>query len=621
MNQLTPFLLLALVLPCSAQVQVSGRITHPRFDGGETMFLSPILCFASQPGARGEARSFRSWETEPAGWYRIVGEPGDYTLMFTQPAHYFRPLALNHIFLRDGDKVDGLGVTPRFDFACFFEGAWDTKPATEYFQLFTAQGRSVTSVGFKFAHDGVDGAGPGGQDVLISVHRQAASTPDQWPQVGPTATVLKVDCGGPKNYSWSAAWNSGEVPLAPGETYAVRLRAAQPGGAFQAFWKPETGATNDCYRIGKDGSAGFAGHRLWLAVGTDNNGLLIPYNKRVHQQFKEFGGFANRWAQTYVAQGRSLASVILYAATGGAQPSLARQRVMVRVRQDGPGGALVGQPKIAIGNGNYTGDASWGMFGVAYAPGEVPLTPGQTYALEWESIENYETLHGFVNIKGQVSDDRPGFNPYRKVPPDQYEPGTAYKFGQDRVDFDLDAQIIEYEISTNKAPGPDVLVNGSMEAAEQNLPAGWRTFAINPDTQFLHFADGPHNTNHTARVIGGSATGKKVDGGFVQAVGKLNRFDTYLLAGQVRSSWPVDLEHQCWVGYDSTGQTENPLAETIRWQLLPGIHGVFVDYASEPIRPKSDSISLWLRARTTLTGDYRFTADFDNFTLRRVTKE
>ena len=123
---------------------------------------------------------------------------------------------------------------------------------------------------------------------------------------------------------------------------------------------------------------------------------------------------AKRWAQTYVAQGRGLAGAVLYAAVSGAQPPLARQRTTVRVRHGGPDGPRVGIEKIAIGNGNYTGDASWGVFAVAFAPGEVPLTPGDTYAIEFESIENQETLGGFVNIKKQVSDGRAAFNPYRK---------------------------------------------------------------------------------------------------------------------------------------------------------------------------------------------------------------
>jgi hypothetical protein len=187
--------------------------------------------------------------------------------------------------------------------------------------------------------------------------------------------------------------------------------------------------------------------------------------------------------------------------------------------------------------------------------------------------------------------------------------------------FDLDMQIIEYETDAVPAPGPDRLKNGEMETAAEGLPSDWKTFAILPETGFTNFVDGPQNTNHTARVLGGSATGKKADGGFCQRVEGLSRFDTYRLAGQLRSSWPVDLEHQCFVGWDPTGQAKNPQAETIRWKTLPPLHGVWVDYQSEPIRPRTNAVSVWLRARTTQVNDYRFTADFDHFSLRRIPTE
>ena len=183
---------------------------------------------------------------------------------------------------------------------------------------------------------------------------------------------------------------------------------------------------------------------MCMAVSSDCDGLVVPYNKRIQKKFVEFAGFDKSWSQTYIARGKGLAGVILYTATSGVQPSLMKQRARVTVRQGGPGGKIIGTEKIAIGNGNYTGDASWGVFGAAFAPGEVTLEPGKTYAVEFESIENYDTLHGFVNIKGQVSDDKPGFNPYRKVPPDNYPQGTAYRKRTDKQPFDLDMQIVEY---------------------------------------------------------------------------------------------------------------------------------------------------------------------------------
>jgi len=421
----------AVLLSCwvaagQGQVVLEGRLLCPAHPGSDDRVpMTAVYCFASLSGADAQAVGFRTWETHPAGWYHLSGSEGRHSMVFSDPAGFARPVVLTNQFVTCGTTVNRV-VRCVFDYHEFHQGTWDTKPATDYYQTFVAGGTSITQVGFKLATDGVDGAGPDSQDIVISIHRKGPGTPQTWAQVGPPAVVLDVDCGGPKNYWWSAGWDSGQVVTEPGQTYAVHLRSEAAGGSFQAFWRALEASSQECFRVGKDGSEGWSAHALCMAVGSDSDGLLIPYNKCVHKKFGEFAGFDRSWSQTYVAQGRGLASVILYAATSGVQPSLMRQRVKVRIRHDGPGGDMVGIPKVAVGNGNYTGDASWGVFGVSFAPGEVPLEPGELYAVEFESIEDYHTLHGYVNIKGQVSDDRPGFNPYRKHPRDGYAAGTAY---------------------------------------------------------------------------------------------------------------------------------------------------------------------------------------------------
>jgi hypothetical protein len=55
------------------------------------------------------------------------------------------------------------------------------------------------------------------------------------------------------------------------------------------------------------------------------------------------------------------------------------------------------------------------------------------------------------------------------------------------------------------------------------------------------------------------------------------------------------------------------------WTLVGERQGMFESFLSEPIRPtKAGTISIWLRASTTLTEDYPFRADFDDFSLKRV---
>ncbi|GMU23856.1 MAG: hypothetical protein AMXMBFR13_39340 [Phycisphaerae bacterium] len=619
----------AVALPALGQVVMSGRLVHERVAGGNDMMpLTAVLFTASLDGPGSEARAFRTFEMEPAGWYFLPGSPGNYTMMITTPAGFVRPTILTNIYMADGQKVDR-PLSPSFDFAHFSQSAWDSKAASHYFQTFVAKGTSVTHVGFKVVHDGVDGIGPGAQNLLVSIHRKGDGTPDNWEQVGPTMPVLQVDSGGPKDYTWSAGWNSGEVPTKPGETYAVHLRAENPDGKFQAWWRPDEDQTTDCYRIGEAGKTGWQNADLWMAVDGDGDGLKIPYNKRVHRHFVELTHLRKVWSQTYVAQGRGLAGVVLYMATSGIQPGITRQRAIVRVRQGGPEGKVVGIEKIAIGNGNFTGDASWGMFCVAYAPGEVSLTPGQTYCLEFESLENIETLHGYVNIKGMVSDDRPGFNPYKKAAPDVYENGQAFMDGSEPQDFDLDMQIVEYERPVENwaraVHEKNLLVNGDMERGElddgKEKPGraeGWGTFAVEPATRHTVVTDLTNEKSRVLRVLGGSATGKPADGGFVQRVEGLSRFETYRVSGQVRCSWPMTHETRCRVGLDPTGQTDDPNASTIQWTKLPAVHGIFVPYGSEPVRPEKESISVWLRGETKMAGDYPFRADFDDFALQRV---
>ncbi len=612
----------------SAQVVFKGRYILPRYPGSDSMeALSAVHVFATA-GPDTQSIGFRTWETDPAGWLYLPGAEGRYTVVFTDPAGYVRPKILSNQFLADGDIVDQT-LSSVFDDWDMSLVAWDDKPASDYFQTFIARGSSITQVGFKLATDGVDGPGPQGQTLLLSIHKKTDGSPDTWPQVGTDAVVLNVDCGGPKNYWWSAGWNSGEVPTIPGQTYAVHLHAQSPQGRFQVFWRPIENALASVFRKGDRGDTGWLNRHLCMTIASDSDGLVIPYNKRIHAKFVELSGFDRRWSQTWRAQGKSLASVVLYAATGGAQPSLMRQRVAVRIRKGGHDGPVVGVEKIAIGNGNYTGDASWGLFGVAFAPGEVDLIPGETYAAEFESIENDYTLHGFVNIKGDVSDDRPGFNPYKKHSLDIYEPGRAFRKGIEPQDFDLDMQITEYENSPahwdQQVEGKNLVTHGDMNkvSSVENTTntidlQGWKRFAPEPATGFAQVPESPDNPNPVIRIFGGSSTKKPADGGFAQKVSALNKNETYRLSARVRSTWPVDEKHACMIGFDPTGQDSDPAAPSIQWTTLPGVHGKFIPYQSRPIRPRADSISVWIRGKTMLTEDYRFEAEFDDVALHKV---
>lgn len=618
------------------QVVISGRVRTPRVTGStDLMPIGAMFVYASLDGSGSQSLGSRTWETDPGGWYRVSGSAGRYSMLFSNPGDGFRPAILTNVFTERGQQFD---ISPELtlDYAMFELKGWDTKAAHTYYQPFTARGKSITEVNFRLASDGVDGQGPGSQNMKLAIVEMGPGNPHEWKQVGPEVIVRDVDTGGVKNYAYGAGWNSGEVPTSPGRRYAVRLSAEKPDGRFQPFWDKAVSGKG-CYREGgAPGSAdGWTGNDMWLAVGGDSDGLLIPYNKRVLKQYDDLEktGSAKKWTQTYVAQGRSLASVVMYAAWSGVQPGLFRQRAVVRVREGGPNGPVVGVQKIATGNGMHTGDASWGTCGAVYSPGEVPLKRGKTYALEFESIENIESLHDYVDIKNHPTNVTPSIHPYAKAAPDTYKRGRAYENGKP-MDFDLDMQIVEYE---NDLPdwsqaliGPNRLTNGSMDRGTLSDDApeidAWTPYRVNPDTQLQAIADQWDNNNRLLRVRGGGTLrrvnggpeGHKADGGFVNKVSGLAESQTYRVKGRVRCSWPLDDKHWLAVGYDSTGQTTDPDASTVEWTYLPPTHSVWTPYNSIPIRPAKDSVSVWLRGFDSESGGYPFTADFDDFELRQV---
>ena len=431
-------ILTILPLTALADVELSGRLSVP----GTTppYMLAAVRAFGFSSGSERGA-GFRTWEMEPRGWWKLEGAAGRWTVLFSGPAGYVRPCLLT-AQLGEGEKNTHLRAEPRFDYTCFTETSWDSRPAKGYWQPFVAKSTSVTNVGFKLATDGVDGPGPGSQTLLLSVHRCNEGNPASWPQIGPVMQVPGVDCGGAKSYAWSAGWHSGEVKLEPGQRYAIYLRPEKADGVIQAFLEKAEGDAS-CQRAGADGVAS-AGNRIWMTVSGDGDGLLIPCNKRVHREFGDFAGYTTSWTQTWKAAGNSLCGVMLYTATSGTQPAMDKQRIGVRIRKGGPAGAYVGERRTAAVSANYTGDASWGVIAAVYEKGAISLVPGETYAAEFTTLETPESIGDFVNFKKQVNDRRPGFNPYFRLESDAYADGDAWKMGREKAARDLDMQVVEY---------------------------------------------------------------------------------------------------------------------------------------------------------------------------------
>jgi len=125
MNRLLCALIISISLAGSALAQsiVTGRLLTPRTSETEDLIpLTGVWAVASPEGSAGQTITFRTWETEPVGWFRLAGPAGNYTLAFSTPAHFMRPIVRTNLFVRDGETID-LAPRPYADYAVFHEAA------------------------------------------------------------------------------------------------------------------------------------------------------------------------------------------------------------------------------------------------------------------------------------------------------------------------------------------------------------------------------------------------------------------------------------------------------------------------------------------------------------------
>jgi len=80
MNRLLCALIISISLAGSALAQsiVTGRLLTPRTSETEDLIpLTGVWAVASPEGSAGQTITFRTWETEPVGWFRPARPAGD----------------------------------------------------------------------------------------------------------------------------------------------------------------------------------------------------------------------------------------------------------------------------------------------------------------------------------------------------------------------------------------------------------------------------------------------------------------------------------------------------------------------------------------------------------------
>lgn len=349
------------------------------------------------------------------GFYPIDDVPaGRYSMLISQPLFFIRPKVVQDVVVKEGQTLE-LNPELPLEFSTYFrdKDQW-TGGDTAWYQTFTAVGTSVTGVSVTFA-----GAGAAGMDVSI-LEDTGEKDVRRWKVLG----TRRADKIGTNRDDW-VRWRSGEIRLKPRRQYAVRVTGVGGDGRIQPYKRDKD---KDSYRGGRAFNS--QGHAqefdLNYTVFGDTDGTMVTLCKRTpgNDELKS-GYFAPKWGQTFIAKGKGLAGVDVFAAGAQNQWNI---DFAWRIREEGPQGRQIGPVKTTQAAFQASG---CGLHGVSYNRGEVPLKAGRTYFVEFEAVHPPE--------------ESPGFNPY--ITGDPYEGhGWQFKDGRwlERPDDDVTMTVMEY---------------------------------------------------------------------------------------------------------------------------------------------------------------------------------
>ncbi len=282
----------------------------------------------------------------------------------------------------------------------------------------------------------------------------------------------------------------GEMPTVAGRTYYTRIRTSSPdvnGVIMQMDPRPDFSdpMPGGCLYLGtSSGVTAFPERDLGLVIMSDDDGLITNLFAR---QSGSATFTAGSIGQSFIARGVNLISVAVWLADPAAPTYL------VRVLTGGPGGAPVGTAKRGK-PARVTADPE--MI-VTWAPGECPLTPGQTYYLEITRSDGGAVNAAMVN------------------PTNPFPYGQAYRSGVAVPGTDLAGTIMEEE-TPGSATKPTVQITTGPTVTEDDrgtnrltirwttdVPAGSRVEYAAENPPYTESAAEPRLTTDHAITVSG----------------------------------------------------------------------------------------------------------------------
>lgn len=619
-------MLILLAIPAGAATSIQGWMTSEGITGrsGVTPHRwDREIVYVSPAGSGGVTAGMRMLAMEP-GWF-LLQPPGGF------PAGRYTMFSINMGSIDGGSVSFDYSPNPlnvaggpgqiteqqfrtHADYSVMYNRQyteWAGEPwiwGTDFYQTFIATSTSITRVATKLA-------GKSGDHhwlmMNVGLYKTNAGPPSGWTPISPVREVYLSGNTDPIIHIFDVNYLSSEAPVNPGEEYAVRFwrRQDSQSGSFAMVARPETGngyAGGQAYVGNNPVAWDLYGHFSGGAPGTIIN--FCPLDQVVPADASVFLGWRNKHGQVFRASGNGLAAVeLLYTVGCSPNPSLP---ITITV-YNGFGGAPIGPSKRT-----YTvTDECQGRAAVFWEPGEVPMTPGQSYYVEFDATEA-----GGINAWPMIRD----------IPN-----AHAYTEGVSRAPLDLPMTIAEYSadvptpVPTNsptitptptQSPTPiaqpNLLLNGNMEqgviGTSGQAPDHWTKWVGSGSAAFWYNEDYGRNGSRAPKVIGGNINGTTFDAGWYQRVTGLTPGQSYGLLGWSRIHPNLTGSYEAWIGYDLTGQTTNGRATTIQYTRLGAPD--FVQLPLQSFTATGSAVTVWLRARNTSTADL-FYVDMDDLYL------
>ena len=152
----------------------------------------------------------------------------------------------------------------------------------------------------------------------------------------------------------------------------------------------------------------------YLYVSGGEAGTIINHAPVGDLELKALVGGGTRFGQTFKASGTGLAGVDMIYTTGVASPPSLPVTIQI---YDEPGGKQIGPTRLCYGIPR----AFQGRVAAVWRRGEIKLTPGKMYYVEWSTPNGCNTW--------KLNEDLPG---------------EAYVDGEKKSDADLAMSIVEY---------------------------------------------------------------------------------------------------------------------------------------------------------------------------------